>query len=363
MEEIVTCIASKLLEPLWDPISRGAHYLLYFKQFIGNFNTTKGELEVKLEDVKRRREEAEQNTHEIMPSVKKWLDDVNIVLEEVQQLQQELEGGGKKCFNMKLRYSLARRMDIMAKQMKDLKDNSRFESFSQLIQLPSIGSQPSSKEIMDFSSRKSTYKGLLEAIKDGKNKMIGLYGMGGSGKTTLAIEVGKEVDRLKLFDKVIKVVVSQPLNVRNIQEEIKGRLGLKFEEKTESTTAQRLLIALEAMKLLIILDDVWSYLNLQDIGIPLSENCLVMLTTRSRDVCISMRCERTFELPLLKNEEAWDLLKIYADITNHTLFNEFNGVGGKIVNECKGLPIAIVTMGRALRGKPVTEWNLTLQRL
>ena len=58
--------------------------------------------------MKRRNEEANRNTEEIMPSVKKWLDNVNIVLEEVQQLQQELKGGGKKCFNMKLRYSLAR---------------------------------------------------------------------------------------------------------------------------------------------------------------------------------------------------------------------------------------------------------------
>ena len=57
------------------------------------------------------------------------------------------------------------------------------------------------------------------------------------------------------------------------------------------------------------------------------------------------------------------MLKIYADITNQSLFNEFNGVDGKIVNECKGLPIAIVTVGRAFRGKPVTEWNLTFQRL
>ncbi|XP_028790392.1 disease resistance protein At4g27190-like [Neltuma alba] len=245
--------------------------------------------------------------------------------------------------------------------MKDLKKNSRFESFSLPTPPPNLNDQFSSKDVMDFKSRESIFNSLFEAIKDGKNKMVGLYGMGGSGKTTLAIEVGKKVERLKLFDKVVKVVVSRPLNVGKIQEEIKGKTGLKFEEDIESTAA-RLLTELKSMKILIILDDVWSNLNLQEIGIPINENCRVLLTTRRRHVCVSMGCEKKFELSLLIEEEAWDLLKMHANITHDSL-NEFDGVGKKIVDKCKGLPIAIVTMGRALRGKGIVEWKSALWRL
>ena len=39
------------------------------------------------------------------------------------------------------------------------------------------------------------------------------------------------------------------------------------------------------------------------------------------------------------------------------------GVATKIVDECKGLPIAIVTVGRTLKGKTVKEWELALSRL
>ncbi|XP_028760277.1 disease resistance protein At4g27190-like [Neltuma alba] len=215
---------------------------------------------------------------------------------------------------------------------------------------------------MDFKPRASIFDSLFKAIKDGKNKMVGLYGIGGSGKTTLAIEVGKKAEGLKLFDKAVMVVVSRPLNVRNIQEEIKGKVGLKFEENTESTIAPKLLTELKSMKILIILDDVWSDLDLQQIGIPMNENCHVLLTTRRRDVCVHMDCEEIFELPLLIEEEAWDLLKMHANITHDSL-NEFVGVGKKIVDECKGLPIAIVTVGRALRGKGIVEWKSALWRL
>ncbi|XP_028760232.1 putative disease resistance protein At5g05400 [Neltuma alba] len=264
MEEIGTCLATKLAECLWDPISRRARYLFCFNQI-------KEELVVTRENVSLRKEEAHKKTEEITPRVKKWLDDVNAILDEVQKLQQEVGGGGKKCFNMSLKYSLAKQMDEKAKRMKDLM-NSRLELFSQRIPPLNLSDQFSSKDVIDFKSRESIFNSLFEAIKDGKNKMVGLYGMGGSGKTTLAIEVGKKVERLRLFDKVVKVVVSRPPNVRNIQEEIKEKTGLEFEEKTESTIAQRLLIGLKSMKILIILDDVWSDLNLQDIGIPINEN-------------------------------------------------------------------------------------------
>ncbi|XP_028798129.1 disease resistance protein At4g27190-like [Neltuma alba] len=362
MEEIGTCLATKLAECLWDPISRRARYLFCFNEYGGVVEKIKEELLVTLADVNIRKEEAHRKTEEIMPSVKKWLDDVNAILEDVQKLQQEVGEGGKKCLNVSLKYSLAKEMDDKAKQMKDLKKNSRFESFSQPIPPPNISDQFSSKDVMDFKSRESIFNSLFEAIKDGKNNMVGLCGIGGSGKTTLAIEVGKKIERLKLFDKVVKVVVSRPLNVRNIQEEIKGKTGLKFEENTESTIAQRLLIGLKSMKILLILDDVWSDLNLQEIGIPINENCRVLLTTRLRDVCVYMGCEENFELPLLIEEEAWDLLKMHANITHDSL-NEFVGVGKKIVDECKGLPIAIVTVGRALRGRGIVEWKSALWRL
>ncbi|XP_028787990.1 disease resistance protein RFL1-like [Neltuma alba] len=245
--------------------------------------------------------------------------------------------------------------------MTNLKQNSNFEPFSQLTQLPGIR-YFSSKEFMDFDSRKSIYDRLLEAIINGKNNKVGLYGIAGSGKTTLAKEVGKKVDELKLFDKVIMVVVSKPPNILNIQQEIAGQIGLQFQEATQLTKAQRLSEGLKNKKILIILDDLWEHLNLEDIGIPLVEGCHILLTTRLRNVCGSMGCEPKIELPLITKEEAWDLFKKHADLCNDPS-NMFGDVGEKIVDECKGLPIAIVAVGRSLKGKHIEAWESALWRL
>ncbi|XP_028782184.1 putative disease resistance protein At5g05400 [Neltuma alba] len=361
MAEIVISIVSKVAEYLVVPISHGAAYFFCFKQLNEDFEKAKEELEVKLEDVRKRTEEADRKTEEIMPSVKKWLDDVNAILEEVQKLQQELDRGRNYCFNVSVRYSLSKQMENKAKQMMDLKQNSDFQPFSQVIQLPGI-TYFSSKEFVDFNSRKSTCNCLLEAIKDGTNKMVGLYGMAGSGKTTLAKEVGKKVDELKLFDKVIMVVVSKPPNVLNIQQEIAGQIGLQLQEPTQLTQAQRLSKGLKNKKILIILDDVWSKLRLEDIGIPLNEGCCVLLTTRLHDVCVSMDCESIIKLSLLIEEESWALFKMCVKTANVSM-NEFDSIGRQIVDECKGLPIAIVTVGSTLKGKSIQAWKSTLRRL
>lgn len=252
-------------------------------------------------------------------------------------------------------------MDDKAKQMIKIKNGCHFEPFSFSAQVPGIA-YFSSKNFVDFNSRKSTNNHLLEAIKDGKNQMIGLYGMGGLGKTTLAREVGKKVDELKLFEKFIMVLVSKPPNVCKIQQDIAEQIGLELKEELQSNRAQRLSLGVENKKILIILDDVWSTLNLEEIGILPNENRCILLITRLKDVCDSMRCGSIIELSLLEEEEALTFLKMHAAITSDSL-NDFDGVGRNIVDECKGLPIAIEMVGKTLRGKSIVECNSTLRKL
>ncbi|KHN30606.1 Disease resistance protein [Glycine soja] len=231
--------------------------------------------------------------------------------------------------------------------MAQLNHNSKFDPFSKIAELPGM-KYYSSKDFVLFKSRESTYENLLEALKDKSVSMIGLVGLGGSGKTTLA-----------------KEVVSQTPNIRSIQVQIADKLGLKFVEESEEGRAQRLSKRLRTGTTLLILDDVWEKLEFEAIGIPYNENnkgCGVILTTRSREVCISMQCQTIIELNLLTGEEAWDLFKLNANITGESPY-VLKGVATKIVDECKGLPIAIVTVGSTLKGKTFEEWESALSRL
>ena len=70
----------------------------------------------------------------------------------------------------------------------------------------------------------------MEALKDDKVSMIGLYGMRGVGKTTLVKEVGRIATESQLFDEVLMATVSQNPNVIDIQNRMAERLALRFEE-------------------------------------------------------------------------------------------------------------------------------------
>ncbi|KAI4332123.1 hypothetical protein L6164_017058 [Bauhinia variegata] len=68
----------------------------------------------------------------------------------------------------------------------------------------------------------------MEALKDDKVSMIGLWGTGGCGKTILVKQLGKAVE--KDFSKVVFTVVSNTVDVQKIQGEIGSSLDLKLEQ-------------------------------------------------------------------------------------------------------------------------------------
>ncbi|KAK7300783.1 hypothetical protein RJT34_11633 [Clitoria ternatea] len=366
MEDIALSVIAKISEYAVAPILRHAQYLCCFNNFVGNLPNVKRELELTRDSVKERVREATNRTEKIQPTVEKWLKDVENVLEEVQMIEGRISEARKSYFRRQCQYFLAKEIARKTEKMTQLNLNSKFEPFSRLTELPGM-KYYSSKDFVLFQSTESAYKKLLEALKDKSACMIGLRGIGGSGKTTLVKEVGKKVVELEHFEKVVMATVTQTPNIRSIQAQIADQLGFKLEEESNLGRAQRLSQRLRKGTTLIIFDDVWEKLDFEALGIPFNENnkgcaCVVLLTTRSKEVCTSMQCECIIELGLLTREEAWTLFKSSASLTDDSP-HALKVVARKIVDECKGLPIAIVTIGSMLREKTFTEWELALSRL
>jgi len=96
------------------------------------------------------------------------------------------------------------------------------------------------KDFVALDSRKPTYEELLKAIQNERRNLIGVVGMRGSGKSTSARVVGKQVEESKLFDKVVMTIVSQDAKVRDIQGQIADHLTFSLAEETELGRALRL---------------------------------------------------------------------------------------------------------------------------
>ncbi|XP_054819895.1 disease resistance protein At4g27190-like [Prosopis cineraria] len=247
--------------------------------------------------------------------------------------------------------------------MIELDKNSKFDIFSRLASLPT--NITSSTNIMLFESTQLALNQLLEVMKDDDCHIICSYGMGGCGKTTFAREVGKRAKELELFDKVVFTVLSQALIVRKVQGEIADVLGLSpLLEESEAGRAKRLSLGFQnGGRILVILDDVWGVLNLEDFGILSNGNlkgCKIFLTTRVQQLCSMMNGQRNVPLHLLSPQEAWAFFEKKSCIGEDS---SLNSVAQDVVAECKGLPIAIQAVATTLKGKPLDSWNDALYKL
>ena len=364
MEDFFFSIATKIAEYAIVPILDHAKYLCCLHNFALNLPNAKKQLELTRESVNEQIREAINRIEKVNPAVEEWLKDVKKVLDEVKLLEERILNVNKSCFRRQCQYSLAKNIARRTTKMIQLHRDSKFEPFSTTIELPGM-KYYSSHDFIMFKSTEASYNKLIETLKNKSVSMIGLVGLGGSGKTTLAKEVGKKAEEMKLFEKVVMATVSQPPNIISIQHQIADQLSFPLNETSDIGRAQRLSERLRKGTTLLILDDVWEKLNFEALGIPFDENgkaCCILMTTRSKEVCTSMQCQSIVELNLLSDKEAWTLFTHYANIIDVSS-EALKGVARKVVNECKGLPIAIATVGSTLKEKTIEDFEFALSRL
>ena len=149
-------------------------------------------------------------------------------------------------------------------------------------------------------------------LEDDEAGIIGIYGMGGIGKTTLLKAINDKLLQRGpgRFDLVIWVTVSKELDGLKVQEDIAVRLGYCRPGEGQGPTLPRdlhdrasaLLTALSQRKFLLLLDDLWEKLDLGTVGVPFpshSNGSKIVFTTRSLKVCNEMESHQRVKVPLL----------------------------------------------------------------
>ncbi|XWS11166.1 hypothetical protein CRYUN_Cryun38cG0060400 [Craigia yunnanensis] len=186
----------------------------------------------------------------------------------------------------------------------------------------------------DFVLSKSSLhaaKRIAEFLTCDSMNIFVLYEDSRMGKTTLVKDVIRQAKKFKADEEVVIIAVSQPLDIKDIQGQIVDSLDLKLKEKKSVKDRTRKLLSRlkQKKKILLILDDVLEEPNWKEIEIPYACDLLRKKAGLSEDTC-----------PKIKE------------------------VANKIAKECLGLPMVIITLGSALRGKSnLDAWEDALKEL
>ncbi|KAF7146631.1 hypothetical protein RHSIM_Rhsim04G0054100 [Rhododendron simsii] len=372
-ETILGKIVEKIVETVFQSVGRHVGFLLHYKQ---NMKNLEDEVNINLQEqrtnVEGKINEANHRGEAIDNDVSVWLKNADETRQGVDKfMDDKAVKENMLCFNFSFpnfisRYSLSKEAEKEVVRVKHLTEKGgNIGIVSHPREAPPEVVFRSSGNYECFHSRDKVFKDIVKALKDPEVNMIVVYGTGGVGKTTMVTKVAEQVKKDETFDEVVIAVVSQDANVIKIQEQLAERLNLTLSEKTEVGRASRLWNRLDnGKKNLIILDDVWQELDLNKIGVPITDgnkSCKVVLTSRKQDVYMNMDV-KDFRIEILSEGESWALFK--KKVGNYVnAHHELHEIAWAVCKECQGLPVAINAIGAALKNKDMYAWEDALDKL
>ncbi|KAG2708522.1 hypothetical protein I3760_05G197600 [Carya illinoinensis] len=219
--------------------------------------------------------------------------------------------------------------------------------------------------------REGDKKALLDSLRSqgssDKVSVIPIIGMGGIGKTTLAQFVYNDEEVKSSFEPRAWTCVSEDFDAIRVTKAILKSLSGQSNDDNDLNLLQiKLSEALKGKKFLVILDDLWNE-NYNDWTILLAPfkagapGSVVIITTRNRGVSSITGTTQAYQLDLLSNDAAVSIFTQHAeeDFSSHAHLKD---IGLEIVRKCKGLPLAVKTLGGLLRSeKNRDKWEEVLK--
>ncbi|XP_057803123.1 putative disease resistance protein At1g50180 [Salvia miltiorrhiza] len=215
-----------------------------------------------------------------------------------------------------------------------------------------------------FVGMKDELKQLANLLRqENEERVISVWGMGGSGKTTIAKKLYNE--NKTSFDLSAWVCISQQRqSFQSVWKDVLKQLEPQTsEDLSEWELKERLCKIQREKRCLIVVDDLWKTSDWNELKHPFLVHDLlskILITTREQEVA-EIGCP--VKVGILKEEDALDLLKKKAfphtNIPEFAPEEKFEKIEKEMVQKCGYLPLAISLLGGVLRMKnSIMEWEL-----
>ncbi|KAF8766098.1 hypothetical protein HU200_007590 [Digitaria exilis] len=351
-----------VFRPLKDYFTRTYGYIMSSADYLDALVDEMSELKSKRDDVQRMVDAAERQGMEATSQVTWWLQRVSSLEQSadalVEDFQERMELPPDHAPGIKETYLLSKKADETRAEAAALKEKADFHKVAdELVQLR-FEEMPSAPVL----GRDALLEELDACVKDGDVGIVGIYGMAGVGKTALLNKFNNEfLINSPDINVAIYIEVGKDYSLDDLQRIIGDRLGVSWENRTPKERAGVLYRVLIKMNFVLLLDDVWEPLNFRMLGIPVPKHnskSKIILTTRIEDVCDRMDVRHKLKIECLPWEPTWELFR--EKVGDHLMSDspEIRHQAQALATKCGGLPLALITVGRAMASKRTAkEWK------
>ncbi|XP_030930499.1 TMV resistance protein N-like [Quercus lobata] len=211
---------------------------------------------------------------------------------------------------------------------------------------------------------------LLLDMKSNDVRMVGIHGLGGVGKTTIAKAIYNRIANcfeLSCFLEDVKEKSGTNDDIIKLQEMLLSKISWGAYVKVDSVSKGIIMIKerLCRTRLLLILDNV----DELEVMVNLLGECnwfalgsRVIITTRDKQVLNTLgKDHQIYELKELNQFESHELFNLHA-FQKIEPKKDYSEVAEQIIHYANGLPLALKIIGSDLCGKSICEWKSALEK-